>query len=131
MACALKVSLVLFLSSASSSLDEDEDEDEEELLLPLLEEEELLLEDPDWSSLRFTSSKTTVARSGRCSFRTVNHLADILGLPLQVCFHTCSALATTDKHALYSHIACTATCTWLADNVNSAQNLRQRSSMIQ
>lgn len=85
---------LLLASSSSSSLDEDEDEDEEELLL---EEDELLLEEedvPDWSSPQLASFETTLAKSGRCCFRTDNHLADIFGRPLLVCFQTCKQLKT-------------------------------------
>ena len=81
-------------SSSSSSLDEDEDEDEDELLL---EEDELLLEEedvPDWSSPQLASFETTLAKSGRCCFRTDSHLADIFGRPLLVCFQTCKQLKT-------------------------------------
>lgn len=85
---------LLLASASSSSLDEEEDEDEEELLL---EEDELLLEEeevPDWSSPQPASFEITLAKSGRCCFRTDSHLADIFGLPLLVCFQTCKQLKT-------------------------------------
>lgn len=85
---------LLFASSSSSSLDEDEDEDEDELLL---EDAELLLEEedvPDWSSPKLASFETTLAKSGRCCFRTDSHLADIFGRPLLVCFQTYKQLKT-------------------------------------